>query len=190
AGAANGARRRLEQEEAVRVGRGVRERGEWPPHLVVLPGPFPDRPDDVHHLPVGDPLAAGALALLTLGPGDGPLHAARDAGFGADWDVRLHPALPQGVLTQFVRRVAGAADAVLVGPHVAVGHRDGVDVRVDETRVPRHRVRDAVDVIPAAGVESDEVLTQRGADLHQLEAGFDLFDQHVDLDGAVLQAQV
>ena len=84
----------------------------------------------------------------------------------------------------------GAAHAVLVDPHVAVGHRDGVDVRVDERRVPGHRVGDAVDVVPAAGVEADEVLAERGADFHQLEARFDLLDEHVDLDRADRQAQV
>ena len=78
----------------------------------------------------------------------------------------------------------GAAHAVLVVPHVAVGHRDGVDVRVDELRVPGHRIGDAVDVIPAAGVEADEVRAEGGADLHQLEARFDLLDEHVHLDRA------
>ena len=29
-----------------------------------------------------------------------------------------------------------------------------------------------------------------GADLHQLEARFDLFDEHVNLDGAALKAEV
>ena len=57
-------------------------------------------------------------------------------------------------------------------------------------RIPGHRVRHAVDVVPAAGVEADEVRPERGADLHQLEAGFDLFDQHVDLDRAGRQAEV
>ena len=56
--------------------------------------------------------------------------------------------------------------------------------------IPRHRVRDAVDVVPAAGVEADEVRPERGADLHQLEARFELLDEHVDLDRAGRQAEV
>src|SRR5262249_12818341 len=158
--------------------------------LVVLSGRFPHRPDDVDHLPVGDPLAAGTLALFALGAGDGALHGGGDAGFGADRDVGLHAALPQGTLTHLVGRVAGAAHAILIDPHVAVGHRDVGYVRVYEPLVPGRRVGDAVDVIPAAGVEADEVLAQRGADLHQLEARRDLLDEHVDLDGPVRQADV
>ena len=46
------------------------------------------------------------------------------------------------------------------------------------------RVRDAVDVVPAAGVEADEVAAERGADLHQLEARLELLDEHVGLDRA------
>ena len=57
-------------------------------------------------------------------------------------------------------------------------------------RIPGHRVGDAVDVVPAAGVEADEVLAERGADFHQLEARFDLLDEHVDLDGAVGKAEM
>ena len=84
----------------------------------------------------------------------------------------------------------GAAHAVFVVPHVAVGHRDGVDVRVDERSIPGHRVGDAVDVVPAAGVEADEVRAERRANLHQLEARLDLLDEHVDLDRADRQAQM
>src|SRR5439155_19381850 len=127
---------------------------------------------------------------FSLGTGHRSLHAAGDTGLGANRDVRLHPALPERTLAPLVRRVAGAAHAVLVGPHVAVGHRDGVNVRVHECAVPGHRVGDAVDVVPPPGVEAYEVLAEGGADLHQLEARFDLLDQHVDLDGAVRQTQV
>src|SRR5262249_36270247 len=109
------------------------------------------------HLPVGDPLAAGALALFPLGPGNPPLHAAGDAALAADRDVGLHAALPEGTLAQPVGRVARAAHAVLIGPHVAIDHRDGVDVRIHEVPIPGHRVGDAVDVVPTAGVEADEV---------------------------------
>src|SRR5262249_9576334 len=40
------------------------------------------------------------------------------------------------------------------------------------------------------GVEADEVLVKGGADLHQLEACLDLFNKHVNLDGAVGKAYV
>ena len=98
--AADGSRRRLEQRQAVGVGLRVGQRRELPAELVGLPDLLPDRPDDVDHLPVGDPLAAGALALLALGAGDRALHAAGDAGLGADRDVRLHAALPERELAQ------------------------------------------------------------------------------------------
>ncbi len=61
---------------------------------------------------------------------------------------------------------------------------------IDELGIPGHRVGDAVDVIPTAGVEADEVLAERGADLHQLEAALELLDQHVDLDRAGREPQV
>src|SRR5262249_58961537 len=63
-------------------------------------------------------------------------------------------------------------------------------IRVHEFPVPGHGVGDAVDVVPTAGVEPYEVFAEGGADLHQLEAGFDLFDEHVHLDGTVGKAQV
>ena len=59
---------------------------------------------------------------------------------------------------------------------------------IDERRIPGHRVGHAVDVVPAAGVEADEARAERGADLHQLEAGLELLDQHVGLDRAVAAA--
>ena len=133
---------------------------------------------------MGNPLAACSFALLAFGAGHRPLHAARDAGFGSNRDVGLHSALPQRAPAKFVRRVDGAPDAILVDPHIAVGHRDRVDVGIDESLVPRHRVGDAVDVIPAPRVVADEVRAERGADLHQLETGFELLDEHVDLDCA------
>src|SRR5205807_2036572 len=76
------------------------------------------------------------------------------------------------------------------GPHVAIGHRDGIDVRVHEIAVPGYRVGDTVDVVPAAGVEADEVLAESGTDLHQLKASLDLFHEHVNLDGTVGKAKV
>src|SRR4029077_19098974 len=117
--------------------------------LVELTGFFPDRPDDVHHFPVGDPFAARAFTLFALGPGNGALHAAGDAGFGPNRDIRLHATLPESALSTLVGRVAGAAHAVLIGPHVAIGHRDGVDVGIHEFLLPGQRVGNAVDVIPA-----------------------------------------
>ncbi len=51
-------------------------------------------------------------------------------------------------------------------------------------------VGDAVDVVPPARIEADEVRTERGADLHQLKAGFDLLHEDVHLDGSARQADV
>ena len=56
--------------------------------------------------------------------------------------------------------------------------------------IPGHRVRHAVDVIPAAGIEPDEMLPERGADFHELETRFDLLDEHIALDAAIGQPQV
>jgi hypothetical protein len=140
AGAAHGAGRRLELDEGrgVRggVGRaaGSRGRAGWPRR------PFPDRPHDVHHLPVRHPLAAG--------PGARSRSA---AGHGARFMPAATPAAePTGMLgsmppcqsaraTVAVGGVDGAAHAVLVGPHVAVGHGDGVDVGVDGSSGPTTR---------------------------------------------------
>src|SRR4029079_649318 len=113
--------------------------------LVRIAGALPDRTDDVDHLPVGDPFAAGAFTLLALCASHRPLHPCGDTFGGSDRDIRLHPALPQRAAAVAIRRVDGAADAIFVGPHVAVGHRDRIDVRVDELAVPGHRVRHAVD---------------------------------------------
>src|SRR5207237_10332875 len=135
----------------------------FPYPLVVLSGPFHNRPTQVSHVPGGDPLATLAPALFPLGAGIRSLHAAGDAGLGPDRDVGLHATLPESTLAQLVGRVARAAHAVLINPHVAIGHRDGVDVRVHESPIPGHRVGDAVNVIPTAGVEPDEVLAEGGA---------------------------
>ena len=53
----------LKVEEAIGL---VRERGKCAAELIDLPDLVPHRPDDVHHLPVRDPLAAGARLLLAL----------------------------------------------------------------------------------------------------------------------------
>ena len=61
---------------------------------------------------------------------------------------------------------------------------------IDEILLPGHRIGDAVDVIPTAGIEPDKVLAERGADFHQLETRFDLFDEHVHLDRAAPESKV
>ena len=59
-----------------------------------------------------------------------------------------------------------------------------------EAPVPGQRVRDAVDVVPAPGVEADEAAAECRPDLHQLVAGFELLDQHVRLDRPRRQTDV
>ena len=120
----------------------------------------------MNHFPVRDPLSIRALALLTFRPGNRALHSIRDAFLGTHGNVRLHAAFPERNLPQPVGRTAGTPHAVFVDPHVAVRHRDRIDIRVQEVLVPGQGVRDAVDVIPAAGVESKKVLSKGGADLH------------------------
>ena len=102
----------------------------------------------------------------------------------------LHAAFPQRILAQSVGRAACAADTVFIDAHVAIRHRDRVDIRVDEPVVPCHRIGHAVDVIPSACIEPDKVLSQRSANLHQLETLFDLLDEHVHLDRAVRKPEM
>jgi hypothetical protein len=85
---------------------------------------------------VRDPLPAGTLALLALGAGHRAGHAGLYARRRADGDVRLHAALPEGEATVAIRRVHGAAHAIFVDSHVAERHRDRVDVRVHDRRIP------------------------------------------------------
>jgi hypothetical protein len=118
-------------------------------------------------------------ALLAFGAGDGARHSALDARLGPDRNVRLHPALPEREAAVAVRRVDRTPHPILVVLHVAVGHRDGVDVRIDERRVPRDGVRDAVDVVPPPRIEPDEARRERRANLHELERRLELFDEHV-----------
>src|SRR6266571_5969069 len=164
--AADGSRRRLEQKQVVRIGSSVGEWREFSAELIGLSDLLPDRPYDLDHLPMRDPLAAGALALLAFGAGDGPFHSVADAGFRADWNVGLHSTLPQRVLAKTVWSIARAPHAIFVIPHVAVGHRDDIDIRIDELRIPGHRIGDAVDVIPASGVEADEMFSKSGSNFH------------------------
>jgi hypothetical protein len=112
------------------------------------------------------------------------LHAACDAGGRADGNIRFHPTLPQGILPVPVWRVDRAPHTIFVGPHVAVGHRHGVDVRVNERFIPGQRVGHAVDVIPSTGVEPDKAWRERSPNLHQLKARLELLDEHVSLDRA------
>jgi hypothetical protein len=133
---------------------------------------------------------AAPIALLALGSRDGALHSCRDAGRRPDGDVRLHAALPERRAALEIRRVHRPAHAVLVVPHVAVGHRDRIDVRIDEGGIPGEGVGDAVDVVPASGVEADEMAAEGGADLHQLEGRLELLDEDVDQDRADGQTEV
>ncbi len=139
---------------------------------------------------MGDPLAAGALALLPLRAGHGLAHGSLHARRRAHRDLCLHAALPQGEAAVRVGGVDGAPDAVLVGAHVRVRHADGVDVGVREPRIPVAGVRHAVDVVPASGVEAHEVPAQRRPDLHQLERRLQLLHQDIGLDRRGRQAQV
>ena len=188
--AANGPRSRLECRQGCGVVFRVGERRKRASELVVFPGLFPHRPHDLHHLPMGDPLPARPFALLPLGAGDRLFHAALDPGLGPDGNVGLHAALPEGEATVQVGRVHGAPDPVLVAAHVAIGHRDGVYVGIAEIGIPRQGVGDAVDVVPAPRVVADEMRAERGTDLHELEAGLELLDEDVHLDGSRGQAEV
>src|SRR4029450_13128375 len=105
--AADGAWRGLEQDQAVGIGSRVGERRTLPTELIVLANLLPHRSHDVDHLPVGHPLAAGALALLALAAGDGAFHGVSDTSLGADGNVRLHAALPQRELSLGIGRVDG-----------------------------------------------------------------------------------
>ena len=82
ASAAHGSRRRFEQGEIGGILVGVGQPRERAAELIGVADLLPHRPDDVDHLPVGDPLAARAFALFALGAGDRALHARGDAGFG------------------------------------------------------------------------------------------------------------
>src|SRR5690606_12762148 len=72
----------------------------------------------------------------------------------------------------------------------AISHCYRFDVGVNKRLIPRHRVGHAVDVIPPAGVEADEVPAESGAYFHELEGGLDLLDKDVDLYGAYLDAEM
>src|SRR3954454_13290641 len=104
----------------------MRQRRELPADLIVLATLLPHGPDDVDHFPVRHPLAACTRLLLALTTGHRTLHRRLDTLRGADRNIRLHSTLPQRVPAILVGGVHGAADAVLVVPHVAVGHGDRV----------------------------------------------------------------
>ena len=65
--------------------------------LIRLADPLPHGADDMHHLPVGDPLATRSLALLALRSSNGALHRALDPLRRADRNIGLHPTLPESV---------------------------------------------------------------------------------------------
>ncbi len=142
------------------------------------------------HFPVGNPLAAGTFLLFTYSSGLGFFHAVGDTFCRADRNVWLHTALPQGIVAIEVRRINSAPDTVLVVTHVAVSHDDGLDVGIDEVRVPAVGIGDAVDVIPAAGVEADEMQAECGTYFHELEGLLKLFNQNVNLDGPYIEAEI
>jgi hypothetical protein len=188
--AADRPRGRLQLGQSVGIRPGIGQGGKLATQLVCRASLLPDRANDVDHLPVRHPFAAGPGLLLAPPSGDRALHPGRHPRGRAHRDVGLHAALPQGAATVLVGRVDGPTNAVLVGAHVGVGHGDCIDVGVDEFPVPRQRVRDAVDVVPPAGVEAYEVAAECGADLHQLEAGLELLHQDVGLDRAVLETEL
>ncbi len=139
---------------------------------------------------MGHPLAAGAFTLLALSAGHGLAHRGGDAVLGSDRDLRFHAALPKSEPAIAIRRVHGPPDTVLVGAHVGIGHADRVDVGIGERRIPAARVGNAVDVVPAPGVEAHEVRAQRRPNLHQLERGLELLHQDVGLDRPGDQSEV
>ncbi|EKD38174.1 MAG: hypothetical protein ACD_75C00839G0001, partial [uncultured bacterium] len=99
-------------------------------------------------------------------------------------------ALPEGEIAMGIGGVDGTPHPILVVTHVAVGHGNRFDVRMDERGVPATGIGDTVDIVPAAGVETDEMSAESRPDLHQLEGCLKLFHQHVDLDGARPEVQV
>jgi len=170
----------------IRVGQGRKH----PSPLVQFARLFPDRAHDVHHLPVRHPLAARPGVLLPGPPRDCLPHSSRDPVIRSDRDVGFHAALPKGTPALAVGGVDRAADPVLVDPHVAIGHADRVDVRVGKGGIPRQGIGHGIDVVPAPGVEADEVTAEDRADLQKLERGLDLLHQDVDLDRALGETEV
>ena len=80
--------------------------------------------------------------------------------------------------------INSVSDAASWDPNVVHPNIDAITMTYGYMRNYEDRVRHAVDVIPATGVEANEMGAQRGADLHQLERRFELFDQDVHLDRA------
>jgi hypothetical protein len=74
-------------------------------------------------------------------------------------------------------------------PRAASGTPPRADARRAPRSIPGERVRHRVDVVPTAGVKPDEVLAERSADLHQLEARVNLLHQHVPDDAAALEPE-
>ena len=88
-----------------------------------------------------------------------------------------------------VRRVHCSTNAVFVVAHVAIGHRDGIDIGINKLRLPRQRVGDAIDVIPRPVLYPTKC-SRECADLHQLESRLDLLDEDIDFDRPAADAQM
>ena len=81
----------------------------------------------------------------------------------------LKDALPKCEMAILIWHVDSTTYAVFIIPHVTVCHRDGFYIRVDEPGIPRHRIGNTVDVIPATGVVANKMHAQGCADFHELE---------------------
>src|SRR5204863_62919 len=80
-------------------------------HLIGLSDLFPNRTDNVNHLPVSDPLSICAFALFTFCAGHSLFHSGGDTCFRTDGNLGLHAAFPQGELPFFIRCTAGATNS-------------------------------------------------------------------------------
>src|SRR5207247_6674850 len=128
---------------------------------------------------------ARTFALLALAARDRPLHAVLDTGSGTDRDVRLHPSLPERTPAVQIARVHRPPHAVFVVAHISIRHRDGVDVRIEKARIPRHRIRDAVDVVPSTRIEPHEMRDEHGADLNDLITSPEPYAQDMNFDRSI-----
>src|SRR5262249_8992018 len=162
----------------------------FPSHWVPHPPLPPPRPDVVTLFPGPPPLPAAPAFFSPPPAGKRLLHACGHSRTGSDRDVRLHPSLPQGIAPLAVRRVHRPARAILVVAHVAISHDDGIDIGVNEFRIPAGRIGNAVDVVPPTGIETDKVRSQGRSNLHELETSFPLLDQHIGLDRPHRHAKV
>src|SRR5271170_2860684 len=144
----------------------------------------------MHHLPVRHPLPASSSKQLARTPSLSPPHSRRNARLSAHRNIRLHPTLPQSKSPVPVRSIHRPPHAILIVAHVPVSHADRINIRIDEARIPSHRVRHAVDVIPPSRIEAHKVPPQRRTNLHQLKRRLNLFHKHVSLNRANRQSQM